>query len=158
MVKVLTNGYNVKGIKSFEGIEGLGFNATLYKDNKKIAFVIDEGCGGEPIFHFFERNGEYRGDKDEKELRAYVATLPRVKFDDHELTMDIGWFVTELVNQYEVDKKYKVKCKNHTCFKLQGDSEEQFWSVNRPYSPKVKEYLKKKYSDKLVEIINERYT
>lgn len=40
------HGYSVKGVKSFRGNEGYGFNATLYKDGKAIAFVYDDANGG----------------------------------------------------------------------------------------------------------------
>lgn len=40
------HGYAVKGVKTFRGNEGYGFNATLYKDGKAIAFVIDDANGG----------------------------------------------------------------------------------------------------------------
>lgn len=40
------HGYTVKGVKSFRGNEGYGFNATLYKDGKAIAFVYDDANGG----------------------------------------------------------------------------------------------------------------
>ena len=38
--------YSVAKVKSFRGTDGYGFNADLMKDGRKIAFVIDEGCGG----------------------------------------------------------------------------------------------------------------
>ena len=40
------HGYSVKGVKTFRGNEGYGFNATLYKDGKAIAFVYDDANGG----------------------------------------------------------------------------------------------------------------
>ena len=33
--------YTVNAVKSFRGIEGLGFNANLLLDGKKVAFFID---------------------------------------------------------------------------------------------------------------------
>lgn len=38
--------YAVKGIKTFVGMEGHGYNATLYRDGKPVAFVIDDASGG----------------------------------------------------------------------------------------------------------------
>ena len=46
--------YTVKGVKSFRGMEGYGFNATLYNGSKRIAFVIDEGRGGGLLFRYFD--------------------------------------------------------------------------------------------------------
>lgn len=148
------NGYTVKGIKSFVGMEGLGFNATLYKDGRKIAFCIDEGCGGDVIFQFVNRDG-----KDEKTLRDYCDTLPRVKCKGvpEGLKMDMGWFITALVDQCEKDQKFKRQCKTHTLFRLTDDKEGQYWTLKAVYSPTVREHLQKKHGDKLVEIINERF-
>jgi hypothetical protein len=38
--------YSVKNVKQFRGMEGYGFNATLYKGSIKIADFIDSGDGG----------------------------------------------------------------------------------------------------------------
>lgn len=38
--------YTVKGIKTFIGMEGHGYNASLYRDGKLVAFVIDDASGG----------------------------------------------------------------------------------------------------------------
>tara|TARA_Y100000114_G_scaffold59725_1_gene54724 strand:- start:2189 stop:2596 length:408 start_codon:yes stop_codon:yes gene_type:complete len=38
--------YTIKSVKFFDTLDGGGFNCTLYKDNKKVAYVYDEGCGG----------------------------------------------------------------------------------------------------------------
>lgn len=38
--------YTVKGIKTFVGMEGHGYNASLYRDGKLVAFVIDDASGG----------------------------------------------------------------------------------------------------------------
>lgn len=39
--------YAVKGVKTFRGREGEGYNATLYRDGKKVAFVTDDASGGQ---------------------------------------------------------------------------------------------------------------
>lgn len=39
--------YTVKGIKTFIGMEGHGYNATLYRDGKAVAFAIDDASGGD---------------------------------------------------------------------------------------------------------------
>ena len=39
-------GYSVKGVKTFQGMEGRGYNATLYRDNKAVALIIDDASGG----------------------------------------------------------------------------------------------------------------
>jgi len=46
MTKLDTATYEVKAVKFFIGIEGQGYNANLYRNGKKVAFVIDAGDGG----------------------------------------------------------------------------------------------------------------
>lgn len=38
--------YTLGKLKTFRGMETNGFNATLYRDGKLVADIIDEGCGG----------------------------------------------------------------------------------------------------------------
>ncbi len=59
----------VTGVKSFRGTEGLGFNANLLANGKKVAFVIDEANGGD--YHY-----EWVSDEAEKSVEAYIASLP----------------------------------------------------------------------------------
>lgn len=38
--------FSLKNVKTFEGMEGEGFNATLLYNNKEIGLIINEGSGG----------------------------------------------------------------------------------------------------------------
>jgi len=49
MREIKLEDYSVKKVIEFEGMDGSGYNATLYRGSKKIAFIIDEGNGGELI-------------------------------------------------------------------------------------------------------------
>ena len=60
----------VRKVKSFRGREGLGFNAELVVDGKKVAFVIDEGSGGALRF-------DWEGGRDspaQKKLLLWLAS------------------------------------------------------------------------------------
>ena len=48
---VSMNGVQLKNVKTFKGIDGNGFNASIYMDNKKIGIVSDYGDGGEMDFN-----------------------------------------------------------------------------------------------------------
>lgn len=63
--------YAVKGVKTFVGMEGHGYNATLYRDGKKAAFVVDDASGG-PL------QVEWADPSEEALLRGHAATLPPV--------------------------------------------------------------------------------
>lgn len=44
--------YTVKNVKTFRGKERDGFNTDLYRDDKKVAFVINDGSGGRFAYRF----------------------------------------------------------------------------------------------------------
>lgn len=99
--------YTVKGVKSFIGRQGHGFNASLYKDGKKIAFVIDNANGGMLDFQW-----EKGCQAEEKLLEDYCATLPKwtsasIGMDDGDTTehaTDPEFFMAGLVGEY-IDKQ-----------------------------------------------------
>ena len=111
--------YSVKNTKSFEGTDGYGFNADLHRSGKKVARVIDSGCGGEAMFYWEDQESDkvdihttdykgkphtYRGTPEEKLLDEQVEKQP---LQDHEyspegLKMDMSWFVSNLVFLKEV--------------------------------------------------------
>lgn len=82
----------VKGIKTFRGMEGHGLNTTLYLDNKKVCFVIDDANGG--CFNY------QVSDKVKfAEIEKYIKTLPEVALSATFTTkVDMDILVDELVN------------------------------------------------------------
>lgn len=44
--------YCVKGIKTLVGAEGRGFNATLYREGKRVATLLDDASGGPLTIQF----------------------------------------------------------------------------------------------------------
>lgn len=142
--------YEVKGVKSFVGMEGYGFNATLYKDGKKVAFVIDDANGG--CYNFQFESAEL-----EKEFFAYVKTLPALDFQGTKLDMDGDLYVGGLVEQYETQKKLRSWCKKKTVFTLKGDAEGEYRTLANVFGEKIRAYIEKRYANELVEIINLRF-
>lgn len=71
MIRELT----LKNVITFEGRDGYGLNATIYADGKKIAFAIDEGCGGEMHFRYEGKTPEERR-ANEAALKAFVDAYP----------------------------------------------------------------------------------
>ena len=148
--------YSVKKVKQFRGMDDYGYNATLCRKGKEVAFCIDEGSGGEVSIDFFDRR---TGKQDEHGFpimqksveqgifEAFIASLPQVEspYDDPAegasgkmiLTVDETWFIWELVNEFERDKEWKKIEKlmaTKTIYTTDGKS---MWEVKEPYS----EYL-----------------
>jgi hypothetical protein len=164
--------YTVKNIKSFKGMEGLGFNASLYRDDKKVAFVVDSAQGGcldfewvdsqEPAVNINITNRDglhhtYKGTPEEKILAEYVNSLPKIKFFGKGLKVDSDMFVTKLVEDSENEKRLKRMCRTKTLVRTKECKDEEYYSYNTPFTPKTKEFITNEHGDNLIEIINERF-
>lgn len=163
--------YTVKNIKTFIGMEGQGFNASLYRDNKKVAFVIDDASGGELNFewvdykdkaevkgiNFLGKEYSYTGTLEEKALAEYVATLPKRNFRDKEMHVSIDLFVEDLVNDYENKKNFKKLSKTKTLFKLDGvEYKNGEWNIyKKPFNIQIIKALQKT-GKKIVSYINNK--
>ena len=112
--------YSVKGVKTFIGNEGHGFNATLYRDGKAIAFVYDDASGGPVAFEWKDRDQglvevvtkDYKGGPwavkmthEEQAYHAFVSALPKhvcsfVGEDGKPVEMDVNMemHASDLVN------------------------------------------------------------
>lgn len=144
--------YSIKGIKSFQGMEGYGFNATLLRDGKPVAFCIDEGCGGEVRIEW--KDG-YHGTPEEARLTAHLATIPPVLSDlggegadKITLTVDAGWFVTDLVSDEEERRRLERLAKKSILFRLPTDKKGA-WSYLKgtPRTPASEAYVLRKHPE-----------
>jgi hypothetical protein len=136
----------VKAIKSFEGMEGLGFNCSLYEDGKRMGAVIDEGRGGSFLYRL---KGD-AGGKKERELQRWARVQAQCGYSDQ---LDI--VVAGLVEDAENEKRLKRLCRKQTVAKLEtdDDGEHSVWKV--PYSPEFAAKIRAKFP--VVEIVNERF-
>ncbi len=145
--------YSVKGVKSFQGREGLGFECSLYKDGKRLGTVTDVANGGGQL----QMNLKTR--EQETELEDYCKTLPQLSYmnDGKEKFFDSDpcIFVGGLVDKWETNKTHKRWCKKATVFRIDGDKEGQYRSISTKFDARVKAHLDKKYPDKGLYILNE---
>jgi hypothetical protein len=164
--------YSVKNVKTFQGMEGEGFNASLYRKNKKVAFVIDEGSGGDFLYEWNDRNKEevdihvitrqgekhtFKGTPEEKKFYELVETFPSETIDlggkDHEMKVSVDMFVGELIDKYEFQKLTK---KNYL-FQIGDDIGTDNYQVikKKPGITKerVEQYIKQKYPKKKYKLL-----
>jgi quinol monooxygenase YgiN len=69
--------YTVKNVKSFRGNEGYGFNATLYRGDKRVALVMDDANGG---CYSYEWYGDASARKAEADM--FTATAKQLYPDE----------------------------------------------------------------------------
>ncbi len=134
----VAHGYTVNAIKTFNGMEGSGFNANLLRDGKKVAEVIDDASGGPLMIHWADDKSkpvkcECRDYKDEMverymtpeeaKLNAYILSLPAapagfVGADGKEVVMFpndemfIGDLVNDVLTRRSVERRLKGLLKN----------------------------------------------
>ncbi|AME18067.1 hypothetical protein AAT1_02041 [Pseudomonas phage AAT-1] len=113
--------YTVKGVKTFVGMEGYGYNGSLYRDGKLVAFVIDDASGGPLQIEWKDvsdglvevETKDYKGNpwvakmtNEEKALHEHATSLPPSVCDwidpdtgrPAELSMTSELFIEGLVN------------------------------------------------------------
>jgi len=99
--------YSVKDILTFRGHEGIGYNASLYFGDKKIAFIINDASGGQSYI-------EEENIKAVKELALACENVGLVRWSvpglgDIGLHYDIRLFIYDLVCNYDNKKRTKKK-------------------------------------------------
>lgn len=100
----------LKKLKTFQGMEGLGFNVEVWINEVNCMFAIDEGNGGEMIpRHVRDSKGNLIPEVETniKALEDYIKTLPKLKTQYGELTMDLALYIDEMLIEYEKAKHMK---------------------------------------------------
>lgn len=147
---------NVKEAK-FMSEETMCFNASVYFDGKRVGTAENRGHGGETmIFPVKGKNSELAAA--EKWAKDQPAQEWEVEWQDEpmivETTLEI--LVDELVAKFLDDKVWKRKCRKKTYFRLEGDEEGYYRTINHQFDESVKNWMKEKY-DNVSEIVNERF-
>jgi len=149
--------YSVKKVKSFMGREGYGFNADLHRGKTKVAFAYDDASGGEIRIDWL--TGGYNGGEEGRLLKEHIATLPLVEAEIGEgrtLTIDEGWFISDCVSMYELNKdlrKMRKQCETKTLFRHSNHNYGQYGIVNCSCDDRVRAQLREQHGD--VEIFND---
>jgi hypothetical protein len=133
--------YSVRNVKTFTGMEGPGFSATLCRDGKPVASVLDEAVGACFLFH-------WKSDADESALRTLCAQVPHELFEGMSIAYDMDRLVLRLVNEYEIEKRLKRIAKTKTLFRIKGDAPDQWWTINA-VGPGALQFLTTKYGEQL---------
>lgn len=140
-------GYSVKGIKTFEGREGYGFNATLLRDGVPVAFCIDAGNGGMVNIEWNDgRNG-----KEAVLLEAYCATLPPSPsgFTGVDpIPMCDEMFIAQLVDDEENRRRLVRLSKSKILFRLPtGNPDAWQYFKGKSQTPELKAVILRKHPD-----------
>lgn len=122
------------------------FNADVWIDGKKAGTAENDGKGGANLLYF----------ADFKLLHAFEKWAKAQPPVDG-LKMDADFYISLLVDRMEQDKQFARWCKTKTCFRLKGDEQDAWRTINRPYSASLKKLLAEKHGDQIEEILNDRF-
>lgn len=149
--------YHLKKVKTFNGMEGGGYEAEIYLGKKKIAHAFNEGSGGCDHIHFVDRADRapfeafvvaWFETSDAKAL-WYGGDLNPAPDDKMEAWID------SIVDRMEEEKWLKRNSKNKTLFRLVGDAPYNWRTVTTPISAKVVTWIRNKYGDQVETIYSE---
>lgn len=153
--------FTVSKIKTFIGNEGQGFNATLHRDGKVVAEVIDDASGGSVDFRWLDQS---KGSSKEEEIyREYIKEYrPDDKIgsgDEQYLYLDL--FVEELVNAELSARTWKRMCKKNTVVQIGKeigtDQYRKFEGIGFEVRKRVQEYAIKHHKGQSVKILNDDF-
>lgn len=168
--------YTITKYKRFMGTDGHGFNATLCRDGKPVANMIDSGCGGcidyswldfhaprvdVPWLDWEDKPITIRATPEEallyEECRGKTWTSNFKGMESKVFKYDPDYLVGQLINDHENTRRFKTMCKSKTLVAFRGDPEGEYRVFKVPFSPRVKQELQARYGDKITEFVNERY-
>lgn len=174
--------YTLTKIKTFNGREGQGLNATICKDGKPVCYVLDDASGGEVEFDYrnpgqtrasFEATTREAAQTAERELgefclaaipakeraeieasaaKAKATYAPELKVEMRVRADAINHWVNSLVDAHSNKKRLDRVAKTKTLFRVEGDSTDSYRTIKRPYDAAVQGYLDREYPGKVVEI------
>ena len=168
--------YEVKNVKTFIGTEGQGFNASLYRNEKKVAFVIDSADGGcynfqwedwkEPnvdinITNYTGKPHSFKGTPEEKIFDEFIELLPKETSDHFPdgLKIDNDMFVSKLVDTFLSERKIKRLCSKNYLFQIGkniGSGEyHSFKKQPNLTRERVEIYIKKTYPNQKYKLLEE---
>jgi hypothetical protein len=116
--------YHIKGLKTFTGMEGGGYEFTLYDGKNKIAVVCDDATGGPVRFSWIDRMA-----------REVFEGFIKQQYPDITFEADGEWANRQVNVRVEVDKL--VKACSREILSIRGDT---LYSMKRDRSKSLQVY------------------
>jgi hypothetical protein len=155
--------YSLRGVKTFRGMDGEGLNATLLRNGKAVCDLLDEGCGGEMRFHWFDQKHGASNESGffSEFIEAKKSLLSNVKNEEYGLSeqdyFDGAAFVWQMVDEIQNDRRFKRMCKTKTLFQVDGEIGGGSFHVLKGVGTHIRAYLNKKYAGKKLYVLNDKY-
>lgn len=147
--------FTVHGVKTFRGMEGRGYNATIKYKGKKVAEVIDDATGGELSIEWADSGYHNFGELTplESEICDFAEGLPCEEILGHKVECCVEMFFEDLVEDYLENQSLKRKCRTKILYR---DDKDDIYAIDAapPVTPEIRAKIK---SWGGVEVINDRF-
>lgn len=142
----MINDFNIKKLKTMQGLEGYVISCELYYKKIKVGDFFDNGDGSQYNFYPYQN---------EAKVNEFLKQFPKIGSGIFSINWDVGILVEELINQGEAKKLLK-KALKKGCSSLllveayQNESPVSFYlSVYKNYDNEKLEALAKDQCKKL---------
>ena len=141
------------------GHEGKGFACGLWMDGALAAHMIRRGRRRASLVPVGESGGCVEGSRPPQDLaRESLSCRSEARYQRGvQPSCRPGEFIWDLVAAHLEDKRTRRAAKTKLLFKLKSDAgtDVAYRTLKTPYSEQAAEFVRKKYGDDLLEIINE---
>ena len=149
----MKNKYAVKNVKTWVGREGGAYQASLYRNDKKVGTVTDDARGGEIKYCCCN----------DKETQLLELESKKIKNSGTYINLNVQMFVACLVDEFEEIKWIRKQCKKNIVFTLKSNKDKyctiplKKYSYTNPAHVKfIREQLEKHHGLNLKKIYNEK--
>lgn len=129
----------IKGLKTWQGRDGYGYQGDLYVNGRKALHFLDEGNGGAVWVDYFDASGQRSRRQPETgpgaEFLAYVAALP-ADAEGRKPSIDI--VLAGLADEHELSRRLVRACKSKTLFRVPGDAPAAYREIKKPFTPELR--------------------
>ncbi len=158
-----TDVFSLRGIKTFQGKDGHGLNATLLRNGKPVCTLLDEGCGGEMWFQWHDQR--HGASEEEKRFNAFIdkrrAEIPADKVNEYDMNerelFDGETWINGEVDRIQNDRRFKRLCKTKTLFQVDGEIGGDSFRTVKGVGPQIRAWIDKQYAGKKVYVLNDKY-
>lgn len=155
--------YGLRGIKTFQGRDGYGLNATLTRNGKAVCTLLDEGCGGMMFFDWHDRRGGASAEEDR--FKAFIeiqrAEIPADKKNEYDMNeremFDGEMWVNQKVDEIQNERRFKRICKTKTLFQVGDEIGSDSFRTIKGVGAQLQSLIQKKYAGQPVFFLNDKY-
>lgn len=131
--------FTLKGLRSWTGADGIGYQASLYADGLRTAHFTDDGNGGSMRWKIFNQPG----------MDAFRA-LAHTSYPTLSETDAVDMLAARMSDMEALRAKYRRMTAKETVFYRPATPMGEYLTVKRPLDDKVRAFILRKYPDAVI--------